>query len=79
MAQCQVCMDNLKNKVCTRIKELRNENRMTQQEVANYLHIDRSNYSKYELGKLDLSIEIVVNLSKLYNVSSDYILNIKDY
>ena len=72
-------MDNLKNKVCTRIKELRNENRMTQQEVANYLHIDRSNYSKYELGKLDLSIEIVVNLSKLYNVSSDYILNIKDY
>ncbi|MFA5448917.1 MAG: helix-turn-helix transcriptional regulator [Clostridia bacterium] len=79
MAQCQVHMESLKDLICKRIRELRSENKMTQQEVANYLRIDRSNYSKYELGKLDLSIEIVIKLSKLYNVSTDYIFNLKDY
>jgi len=79
MAQCQVHMENIKEKICKRIRELRVENKTTQQAVANYLQIDRSNYSKYELGKLDFSVEIIIKLSKFYNVSTDYILNLKDY
>lgn len=62
-----------------RIKELRTDNSFTQQFVANYLKIDRSNYSKYELGKLEPNLEMVVALAKLYNVSTDYILGLVDF
>ncbi len=66
-------------KYCERLIELRKERGYTQKYVAEYLQIDRSNYSKYELGKLALSIEILVELSKLYSVSTDYILGLTDY
>ena len=64
---------------CARIIELRKERNFTQQYVADYLQIDRSNYSKYELGKLEPNIEMLIALSKLYGVSIDYIVGIKDY
>ena len=64
---------------CKRIKELRINNNYTQQFVADYLKIDRSNYSKYELGKLDLNPDMIIALTKLYNVSSDYILGLVNF
>ena len=60
------------------IVKLRKEEGLTQQQVADYLKIDRSNYSKYELGKLELSIPMLIALSKLYQVSTDYILGLED-
>ena len=51
MAQCQVNGGIMKD-YCKRLVELRKEKSYTQQYVADYLNIDRSNYSKYELGKL---------------------------
>lgn len=62
-----------------RLVELRKENGFTQQYVADYLKIDRSNYSKYELGKLEINIEMLIALSKLYKVYTDYILGLTDY
>ncbi|MBR4124215.1 MAG: helix-turn-helix transcriptional regulator [Clostridia bacterium] len=70
--------DDIKN-YCKRLIELRKENNYTQQYVAEYLKIDRSNYSKYELGKLEISIEMLIKLAKLYSVSTDYILCLTDY
>ena len=70
--------NNIKN-YCKRLIELRKENDFTQQYVAEYLQIDRSNYSKYELGKLEISIEMLIKLAKLYSVSTDYILCLTDY
>ncbi len=64
---------------CAKLIELRKENNYTQQYVADYLKIDRSNYSKYELGKLEINPEMLIALSKLYDVSTDYILGLKDY
>lgn len=64
---------------CARLIELRKEYSYTQQYVADYLKIDRSNYSKYELGKLEPSIEMLIALSKLYSVTVDYILGLVDY
>ena len=64
---------------CERLKELRKENSYTEQYVADYLEIDRSNYSKYELGKLELNIDMLIALAKLYKVSTDYILCLVDY
>lgn len=57
--------------------ELRKEKGLTQQEVADYLKIDRSNYSKYELAKLEINIDMLRKLSKLYDVSTDYILGLE--
>jgi len=70
---------NFKNDICKTMLQLRKESGFTQQKVADYLGIDRSNYSKYELGKLEISIEILVKLARLYDVSADYILNLSDY
>lgn len=57
--------------------ELRKEKGLTQQKVADYLKIDRSNYSKYELGKLEINVDMLRKLSQLYNVSTDYILGLE--
>lgn len=62
-----------------RLAELRKEHGFTQQYVADYLKIDRSNYSKYELGKLEPNIDMLILLSTLYDVSIDYIVGLKDY
>jgi len=64
---------------CQRIKALRESNEYTQSFVADYLKIDRSNYSKYELGKLDLKPDMIIALAKLYEVSTDYILGLVDF
>ena len=61
-----------------KIRELRVEKGFSQKFVAEYLKIDRSNYSKYELGKLELSLEMLKQICLLYNVSADYLLGIKE-
>ncbi len=60
------------------IKTLRIQNNYSQQYVADYLKIDRSNYSKYELGKLEMNLTMLKKLCLLYNVSADYILGLKE-
>jgi transcriptional regulator with XRE-family HTH domain len=61
-----------------RIKQLRREKCLTQQQIANTLKIDRSNYSKYELGKLEVNNEMLIKLATLFDVSTDYILGLED-
>ena len=39
---------------------------------------DQSLYSKYELGKRDVPLEIMVKLAKLYNTSVDYLAGLTD-
>ena len=61
-----------------RIRELREDHDMTQKQVANILNCSQQVYSNYELGQRDLPTEILIKLSKLYNVSTDFILEISD-
>lgn len=68
----------MKKKIYEIIKELRLENHYSQQYVADHLGIDRSNYSKYELGKLEINVEMLKSLCLLYSVSADYILGLKE-
>ncbi len=67
------------NIIGERLVELRKERGLSQKEVAKMLGIDRSNYSKYELGKLEVNPAMIRNLTEIYNVSADYIIGIKDY
>lgn len=56
------------------IKNLREDNDKKQQELADYLHVKQTTYSKYELGKINIPIEILIKLADYYNVSVDYLL-----
>lgn len=60
------------------IRNLREDRDKKQQEVADYLHIKQTTYSKYELGKINIPIEIFIKLADYYNVSVDYLLGRSD-
>ena len=50
------------------IRKLRRERNLTQQQVAEYLGIDRSTYAYYESGRSKLNIDLVVKLAQFYRV-----------
>ena len=56
------------------IRNLREEHEKKQQELANYLHVKQTTYSKYELGKINIPIEVFIALADYYDVSVDYLL-----
>ena len=60
-----------------KLKDLREDHDLTQQQIANILKITRQQYSLYEIGKRDLPIDLLIILSDFYDVSTDYILDIK--
>ena len=57
-----------------RIRDLREDNDLTQKEVADYLMCDQSLYSKYERGERPLPLEYANMLADYYGVSVDYLL-----
>ena len=59
-----------------RIRELRKDSDMTQQQVADYLDIKREVYRRYENDVYDLPVWALIKLSELYGVSADYILDL---
>ena len=61
-----------------RIKDLREDNDLSQQTLADYLHIKQNTYSQYETQQRQLPIEILIKLAHYYNVSTDYILGLTD-
>lgn len=61
-----------------RIKDLREDNDLTQEYVSKYLSCSQSAYSKIEAGKRQLSIDYLIMLSKLYCVSTDYLFGLTD-
>lgn len=61
-----------------RLKELRLENNLTQQNISKKLKISQSLYSSYELGKRKVPIYILSKLAEEYNTSIDYIIGETD-
>ncbi|WP_289302113.1 helix-turn-helix domain-containing protein [Sporofaciens musculi] len=55
------------------IRNLREDNDKTQNELAEYLNIKQTTYSKYELGKINIPIEMLIKLADFYDVSLDYL------
>lgn len=56
-----------------RIREIREDNSLTQQNVADLLNIGQRTYADYESGKTRIPIDNLLVLAKYYNVSLDYI------
>ena len=61
-----------------RIRDLREDNDLKQENIANVLGIKREQYSRYELGKNMMPIDKYIKLALFYNVSLDYITGIID-
>lgn len=59
-----------------RIRDLREDNDLTQKQMAQKLNCSQQVYSNYELGQRDIPTDILIKLSKLYRVSTDYILGL---
>ena len=61
-----------------RIRDLREDNDLTQREMGKILNCSQRVYSNYERGDLDIPTEILIKLADFHNVSVDYILNRTD-
>ena len=61
-----------------RIKDLREDNDKTQQEIADILGTSQTMYARYERGANELPIHHLLVLCRFYEVSSDYILGLSD-
>lgn len=61
-----------------RLKELRENRRLSQQEAANRLGVTRSTISAYERNTKTPSVDILVKIAILYHSSVDYILGLSD-
>ena len=62
-----------------RIKQLRIEKNVTLIQLAKDTNISKSALNNYELGLQIPSAQVIVILAKYFNVSSDYLLGLKDY
>ena len=61
-----------------RIRNLREDNDLSQIEVAKYLNVAQRTYSNYETGGRNIPVQIVVKLAKFYNTTTDYLLGLTD-
>lgn len=63
-------------KYLERIRALREDCDMTQQDVAQLLKVGQKTYSDYELGKTRIPVDSLILLAKTYDVSLDYICGV---
>lgn len=70
-------MDNLNLTIAKNLTTLRKKNKLTQLELAKLLNYSDKAVSKWENGESVPGIEVLHRLSKIYNVSLDYIVGEK--
>lgn len=61
-----------------RIRDLREDNDKTQQEIADILGTSQTMYARYERGANELPIHHLLTLCKYYDVSADYVLGLSE-
>ena len=67
-------MDKTMHNFSSRLKSLRSKARLTQTDLAKKLNITRSSVNAWELGISAPSVPFVVELSRLFSVTTDYLL-----
>ena len=60
------------------LKKIRTQNKKQQQEVADYLGLNRVSYARYESGERQPDFQTVANLADYFKVSVDYLLGRTD-
>ena len=59
-----------------RLEDLRIDSDQTQADIAEYLGCQREVYPRYEKGTRQIPVDMLIQLSKLYNVSIDYLVGL---
>lgn len=59
-----------------RLKDLREDRNLLQKDIALIFGLTQTNYSKYELVKINIPIDLLKKFAKFYNTSTDYILGL---
>lgn len=62
----------------TRLRELREDNDLTQIQCSKIAYISKISYIRYEKGERIVPLDVIVSFAKYYNVSIDYIANLTD-
>ena len=60
------------------LRAIREDRDIKQKDVAKVLNVSQNTYSQYETGVIALTAEVLIKLSKYYNVSIDYLLDQTD-
>lgn len=61
-----------------RIRDMREDRDLKQKEVAAYLNMSQTGYSKYENGTNDIPTRVLILLARFYGTSIDYLLGETD-
>lgn len=61
-----------------RIRDLRIDKGLTQEQIGNVLHVSQNTYSQYEIGISRYPLDAVVALAEYYGVSVDYLVGLTD-
>lgn len=59
-----------------RLKDLRDDKKLTQSDISKILNMSQTGYSKYETGENDIPTKILIKLAVFYKTSTDYILGL---
>lgn len=65
-------------KYIKRIRDLREDNDLTQTTIAKLLGTSQTMYARYERGANEIPVRHIIKLCKIYNVSADYLLGISE-
>lgn len=61
-----------------RIRNLRQDNDLSQKQVADMLHVSQNTYAQYETGVLNYPVDVLLKLALFYHTSVDYLLERTD-
>ncbi|WP_221638951.1 helix-turn-helix domain-containing protein [Listeria booriae] len=57
------------------IRAIREDNDITQAQMAAYLNISQNTYSQYETGKIEWTASTLIQIADYFDVSVDYLLD----
>ncbi len=63
---------------CERLKELKQEKKLSNEKLAKILNVSSSTISRWENGIIIPSIEHLYNIARYFSVSADYLLGLED-
>lgn len=61
-----------------RIRNLREDNDLSQKKIAELLNCSQTTYSRYETGELNIPVDSLKKLAIYYNTSVDYLIGLTD-
>ena len=64
--------------VITNLRKIRRDRGLSQMDIAEVLNTTQQQYSKYENGQNEIPVRHVITLCKFYEISSDWLLGLKE-